>query len=311
MKKPALMRIGAAALCALGLNGCIAVALPVLAGAAIGREELRSESNASNEPEVEVASDVVPTQVRQESVAEVAEVAPSPTEAVPTPGLGGQSDDDLLNIDDASEVTVIRGPLPAPGRAPSPDIDNSGAFESLIRYASDQAAPIAPGSPKLSAYLEKPSALDGKRAECVARSAMVLIDLDPKDAEFVPNEDAKAATSLSTGLAELRDKGVAIAWISRASVWFAGDIRVTLKQSGLDPAGKDQLILMRYPGDRKQTRRKDLAGSACVIAIAGDVREDFDELYEYLRHPEAAGSLEALIGKGWFLVPQIFDEGEQ
>ena len=195
-------------------------------------------------------------------------------------------------------------------QSPSPETDN-GAFAGLIRYASDQAAPIPPGSPKFSAYLEKPSALDGKRAECVARSAMVLIDLDPKDAEFVPNEDAKAPASLSTGLAELRDKGVAIAWISRASVWFAGDIRVTLKQSGLDPAGKDQLILMRYPGDRKQTRRKDLASSACVIAIAGDVREDFDELYEYLRHPEAAGSLEALIGKGWFLVPQIFAEGEQ
>ncbi len=60
---------------------------------------------------------------------------------------------------------------------------------------------------------------------------------------------------------------------------------------------------MRYPGDRKQTRRDDLAKVSCVIAIAGDSRSDFNELFEYLVNPEAALALELLIGQGWFLIP--------
>ena len=60
---------------------------------------------------------------------------------------------------------------------------------------------------------------------------------------------------------------------------------------------------MRYPEDRKQTRREDLAASSCLIAIAGDVRSDFDELFEYLINHEAAAMLDPLIGNGWFVIP--------
>lgn len=307
MKRALFIRIGAAALCALSLNGCVAVALPALAGAAIGRGELRSASSNVEQPGREVVEGTVE---QTEERDETGELAANPTIATPVEVSGAEPAIDLLGIEDASAVTVIKGPLPAPNQSIAAEID-TGAFDSLVRYVSDQAISTAPGTQRLSAYLEKPSALDGKRAECIAHSAMVLIDLDPKEADFSPREEAKAPAALATGLAELRDKGVTIAWISRASVWFAGDIRVALKRSGLDPAGKDQLILMRYPGDRKQTRRKDLAGSACVIAIAGDTREDFDELYEYLKRPEAAGQLEALIGDGWFLIPQLFERGAE
>jgi len=65
---------------------------------------------------------------------------------------------------------------------------------------------------------------------------------------------------------------------------------------------------MRYPGDRKQTRRDDLANVSCVIAIAGDSRTDFNELFEYLVKPEAALALELLIGQGWFLIPQALTQ---
>ena len=48
----------------------------------------------------------------------------------------------------------------------------------------------------------------------------------------------------------------------------------------------------------------DFAAEFCVVALAGDERADFDELFQYLKNPAAAAPLEALIGKGWFLIPQ-------
>ena len=91
---------------------------------------------------------------------------------------------------------------------------------------------------------------------------------------------------------------------------MAGDLTAKLKSSGLDPDSADQLLLMRYPGDRKQTRRADLAKVSCIIAIAGDTRKDFDELFEYLVNPEAALALELLIGQGWFLIPPVIAQAE-
>ena len=81
-------------------------------------------------------------------------------------------------------------------------------------------------------------------------------------------------------------------------------MRRALRASGLDPAGRDELVLMRYPEERKQTRREDFAKQYCLVAIAGDDRADFDELFEYLKNPTAAGPLDALFGKGWFVIPR-------
>ena len=81
-------------------------------------------------------------------------------------------------------------------------------------------------------------------------------------------------------------------------------MRKALIAAGLDPAGRDELVLLRYPQERKQTRLEDFAAEFCVVALAGDERADFDELFQYLKNPAAAAPLEALIGKGWFLIPQ-------
>jgi hypothetical protein len=40
-----------------------------------------------------------------------------------------------------------------------------------------------------------------------------------------------------------------------------------------------------------------------VVAIAGDARSDFDELFDYLMDPSAALPIEALLDAGWFLTP--------
>ena len=67
--------------------------------------------------------------------------------------------------------------------------------------------------------------------------------------------------------------------------------------------GKDQFLLIRNGDDRKQLLREDANQDVCIVAIAGDQRSDFDELFDYLRDPNAAIGLDAMLGDGWFLVP--------
>ena len=103
---------------------------------------------------------------------------------------------------------------------------------------------------------------------------------------------------------------VEIFWISSLPAVQAGAVRRALGTSGLDPDGKDNLLLMRNADDRKQERRRELAGTHCIVAIAGDTRADFDELYAYLKDRDAAQPLEELVGAGWFLTPLPIEQGQ-
>ncbi|MEL7445800.1 MAG: hypothetical protein AAGK02_08295 [Pseudomonadota bacterium] len=159
-----------------------------------------------------------------------------------------------------------------------------------------------------SALLRNPGALDGQRADCDAGLPTVLIDLDPADGLFAPDRVSRADQALVEQLATLRKQGISVAWISGHSADGAGKVRRALSLSGLDLRNEDALLLMRYPGDRKQTRRRELAETRCVLAIAGDTRADFDELYDYIRDTSAAAQLENLLGNGWFLTPLAFTQ---
>ncbi|MBO0750424.1 MAG: hypothetical protein J2O44_08355, partial [Porphyrobacter sp.] len=99
--------------------------------------------------------------------------------------------------------------------------------------------------------------------------------------------------------------GVVVLWISRLPAARAADVARALRTSGLDPQGQDQLLLIRNGDDRKQVLRQDAEKDVCIVAIAGDERGDFDELFDYLRNPEGAAGLYPLMGHGWFLVPSL------
>ena len=93
-------------------------------------------------------------------------------------------------------------------------------------------------------------------------------------------------------------------------VWISGEpasneaaIRMALVRSGLDMSRSDRLVLMSDPSDRKQTLRDAVAGTSCLIAIAGDTRSDFHELFDYLLNPGDANALQPMIGNGWFIIP--------
>jgi hypothetical protein len=133
----------------------------------------------------------------------------------------------------------------------------------------------------------------------------VVIDLDEGADTFVPGRLAPAPVEVAAGLARLRQASVVVLWISRLPASRAADVARALRTAGFDPRGQDQLLLVRNADDRKQTLREDASQDVCVIAIAGDQRGDFDELYDYLRNPDGAFALDSMIGQVWFLIPSL------
>jgi hypothetical protein len=204
---------------------------------------------------------------------------------------------------DGTQARIVSGPLPAPGTL-APGAPAVGGYDAFAGYATRQGTlPIA-GSERRSVILANPGTLEPATRECSIHPAAVLIDLDPASGTLDPAAALHADPRLAGALAGLRGEGIAVGWLSANTADRAGAVRRALVASGLDPEGRDELALLRYPDERKQTRREDFAKEFCLVAIAGDDRGDFDELYQYIKDRDAAAPLDALIGNGWFLIPQ-------
>lgn len=206
-------------------------------------------------------------------------------------------------LEDGTRVQIVAGALPPPSGAGMAPAGFAG-YDDLYGYSQRVGTLPVAGSERLSAMLSDSGMLAPTTRECSVHPAAVLIDLDPGAGVLDPAKAIHADPKLVEALARLRTEGVTIAWISANTADRAGAVRRALIASGLDTVGRDELALLRYPEERKQTRREDLAKEYCVVAIAGDERGDFDELFQYLKDPAAAAPLEPLIGNGWFLIPQ-------
>jgi len=174
-------------------------------------------------------------------------------------------------------------------------------FDPLFGYAS--APEFVGGQDRTSAMLLDATSLEADRVKCTNATPTVLIDLDPKEGELFPIDAGTASPALAERLTQLRAQGVSIAWISNSSADRESIIRVALFRSGLDQLGADRLLLVRAPDQRKQLLREQLAETSCLVAIAGDERADFHELFDYLLNPSDAVALEPMIGEGWFIIP--------
>lgn len=233
--------------------------------------------------------------------AQTVAIAPSPVPATTSAAVPA-----------VSEVAVprTRAETPAAGglvAVPSAIPATAGGtfFDPFFSYASSPEFLMQPGTgpDRASAVLIDATALRPDRMECAQGTSTVLIDLDPKGEDLLPADISSASPALAQRLAELRRKGVAIAWISGLAADKENEIRMALFRSGLDPLGTDDVLLMRSSDERKQLRRDQLAQTSCLIAIAGDERSDFHELFDYLLNPADARALEPMIGEGWFLIP--------
>lgn len=266
MKLPDAARIAAILLFPVLFSGCVAALIPAAAGGMLaGKDKIGLESGAQNAEILRARTDIL--------------------RAMPTPEpasvkLGGQGAREL--------------PPPVSGR---------GAFSGMFEYVTAQASQDPVSHPRQSALLAAPGSLTPDRSDCSIRPPAVVFDLDPDGALFNPAAAVKAEPELAQMLHAFRSRDISIFWLSALTPLDAGAMRSRLVESGLDPAGRDGLLVMRHIDDRKQTRRQDVAKTHCVVAIAGDTRSDFDELFDYLMDPSAALPIEALLNAGWFLTP--------
>ncbi|OYX06852.1 MAG: hypothetical protein B7Z08_13420 [Sphingomonadales bacterium 32-68-7] len=194
--------------------------------------------------------------------------------------------------------------LPPPSGL-QPVVFTDPGWRAFFAYAHDRAASLAAEGPAQSALLAPQGAVSMRpdRRSCEDRTPAVLIDLDPGDAALADTPGTVAPPYLAPELDRLRQAGVMVVWISQTPADAVGAVGEALLRTGLDPTGRDPLLLIRGPQQRKQMLREAANRDVCLLAIAGDERSDFDELFDYLRGPPDATLFETLIGSGWFLVP--------
>ena len=255
------------------LSGCVAaVAIPLVAGGTLYARQ--------NGVFVRAATPAAPA----------AQGSGSSARLVSTPALGGETQVVL------TDLTELPPPTPTDlGASPwQPFFDHALANGTALAEAErPQSALIVPDGLFISP----------NRRPCTTRHPAVIVDLDKAKAAFTPDTGARPPAGLAAGLARLREGGIVVLWLSQQPASRVADVAAALRASGLDPEGKDQFLLIRNGDDRKQLLREDANQDVCIVAIAGDQRSDFDELFDYLRDPNAAIGLDAMLGDGWFLVP--------
>jgi len=269
---------GIAALVALPLlSGCIAaVAIPLVAGGTLYARKHGAFVRAAT------------------PVDAVAPYAGSTRAVASLPVAGGETPQVVM-----TNLTALPPPSPSdlfPGVNP---------WQPFFDYALAQGAALKEAERPQSALIVPDGLFVAPdRRPCSERFPAVILDLDKARTAFAPGAGEQPAAGLAEGLARLRSAGIVVLWLTGLPAAQVGAVAGALRTSGLDPEGKDQFLLVRGPDDRKQLLREQANEDVCVVAIAGDQRSDFDELFDYLRDPNGAAGLDAMLGEGWFLVPQ-------
>ena len=303
MRRTAALRAGAVLAAAASLSGCIVAAFPVAAGVMGARQVLEKRAAARTAREEPVETPLATASLARTAAAR-APTVPSAAPAEPS-RVSGDTDRFTAVRLDATE-------LPAPGSsppalsavapAPSPAIRSGGdsgfadfAAAALRRQRDVAGSPVADG-----AILVRGVSLSAPRFRtCDGTPSAVLIDLDEGDR--TPARPIRPAPGLAEALRPLRDRAIAVLWLTDLTATPA-ELQTELSAAGVWGAG-DVVLSPSGPDDRKQERRQAAAATHCVLAIAGSDRADADELYDYLRRPNAAALLEANWGSRWFVTP--------
>jgi hypothetical protein len=263
----------------LSLSGCVAALVPLAAAGALGKLQL---------DRVKVGKKFVESGAVK--VASPVDLAAS-ARGVGTINTAQLDDESQKYLDSIFSRTAAQ---------------RSGRFQAFTQYAIDQWIKIEAGQRIPSAVLvPNVDILNPKTVECSGRPPAVIIDLDEQPSDHLSQTDRFfGQQDLAQDIRKLQAAKISIIWLSNEPRSASSDLMKKLQDAGLTAVGtQDFIYLGRGPRDRKQLRRLEAARNYCIVAMAGDERADFDELYDYLRNPEAAIALEAMIGRGWFLIP--------
>lgn len=320
-------RLLATALLPVLLGGCAAVAIPVLAGGAI----LRDRVDGDGKPDPDTRPERISIDYNAPPGTPLPSAEPAPVASASAPPANVQSSPPAVQMPlDVATATAPPPPepiRPAPTRiaavtvatraaipaAQAPAIPplpaDSGApdpYAAFASFALSLAPPPPPGTTRRSALVDQETIADQPQlSECDDSPPAVVIDLDPGGTSFDPTDPPLPAPGLAERLAQLRAGGLTVLWSASVPIERAQEVWTVLRATGLDPDRTDRLVLPRRANERKQTRRLAAGREWCIVAIAGDRRDDFDEVFDYLRDPDGpiAEALNPALGRGWFLVP--------
>lgn len=255
----------------LSLQGCVAAVLPLAAAGVIGKTRLDAAKRAERAQAGMASRPVQTIAVQDEPI--VAEPVAAQEMAVETHGAATAADF-----------------VP----------DMSHPYAPLVRYALDRVAARATGEDVRSAVLVEDISLTDPRAmSCGSKPFAVIIDIDT-----APGAVPLAQPGLAALLDTLRAAEIRIGWIGEGNI---AAIETALEKAGEDGnplvMPDDAILSAPNKGPRKQEQRGQFAKGHCVLAIAGDRKSDFDELFDYLRDPTYAIGLDIFSNRGWFLVP--------
>lgn len=207
----------------------------------------------------------------------------------------------------AIATSTVAAPAPAKSRAlvlPPPPVPVGSRSSGYLGFTSFALSHV--NSPESDAVLDVIDPADPlaapRRPQCGGLAPAVVIDLDPGLETFNPAAN-DPQPGLAEALAALRSAGITVMWASARPVEDAEKVHTALAKAGLDPARTDRLLLLKGAGDRKQARRLAAARNWCVIAMAGDRRGDFDEVFDYLKDADTQIPADQLFGDGWFIAP--------
>jgi hypothetical protein len=275
MSKRALLVLSVGALM---LQGCVALAIPAVAAGVIGKTEV---DKARARTRVAEAS-FDPSSAAIVQVGNAKAAAPKK----PLPKEEELSTGSMTLLDQLNQANITNAYLP------------------FARYAIGEAQKRQQsGFANGMVLIERPSLSKPHMIDCGLKPMAVIIDLDVAPGT-PPEMLVQRQNGFATLLGLMRESDIRIIWLAETDEGSLKPILDLLKEGENPVISEDDLMMVGVPGrSRKQERRWQLASRFCVVAIAGDTRGDFDELYDYLRDPAYAIRLEGFIGRGWFELP--------
>jgi hypothetical protein len=277
------------AACASALSGCVAILVPVAAGSLIAKKQIDAAKRAKR------------------AEATMTGATAGAEQDIPNPNAGPTPETDTTaEILPAPETLGDKPAAQSTSLSAADRLLSSGIrhpYREFVHYSLEQAARRFNGLPVRSAVLiDNISLASPKTIDCGQKPLAIILDLDEAKNATAPGgiKPDEFAVLMET----LRESGIRIAWISDDAS-AASEGRIAMLSSSDNPALKpsDLVMLGRRGGLRKQEQRWELAKDHCILAIAGDRRADFDELYDYLRQPELAIRLDGMWNRGWFELP--------
>ncbi|WP_420605904.1 hypothetical protein [Novosphingopyxis sp.] len=277
------------------LNGCVAALLPLAAAGALGGSQIDQEK------------------VRKNMIAGGAVEIPAYRVLRDEHDEGGRNDAPGTFADQPERIAMLgRDESSIPRRKTGLDRrfagtavpqSRSSPFYDFTQYAiRENLEIIASGKGRSAVLMPNVDITAPETFGCGGKPNGVLIDLDSAGPSAT-SPFRNAIATLADAVGRLRAADIALVWLSDDPA--APDrIAAIMHEAGFDgPEPGTLLLLPRGRDDRKQERRWDAARNYCILAISGDRRSDFDELYDYLRKPDGAAALAPMFGKGWFLTP--------